>query len=1029
MKIPSLLRRLSGATVGNQPRPLDRRLCTALVMIAVAALGATTAYRAALAEHESALSAQVLTQASFIGLTLRKGLQGQKMVGANIESQRVVHAERARNYLRTAEQLWRQNSKDIADMLRLEGLAEARSDESLRWIEKMILQLDSQTAETDEVIAGMLAELGFEDLRPGESSQEKHSSKSSASSKQASEEEHDLFQPLEERLEHQHEAVVRLTLATVIFVLALVLFTVSDLARASRAYRPIWWAGMATALVAATLALLIDVELRIWLAWEVAAMAIVFYAGWRTGVLGEPAVTHEALEPGELESEGFLGTRIPGAHAHDAFSQRIILAIALTVLLSACVGYSYSRSSVEAERVGHEAVHAQFQLAEQAGGGLMQVATFVIDEVHWEERDAGRDRFEWLTRNFPTQWEEGTGRTFDSDEDVDHDQLLTQLQSSFSLLGVWDVLSAQERAAFGRMATLLAVLTIFSIAVYLFGQALAMRGGRAAFYLSGFGGLCVLVGMLLAAGQWLSAESPRASAAFRNACQQFNIPVPTRADPARLQIAAQHLARAQIGTLTDAMINSEPGTFGSAAQHLRCATEMQPDMAPALDLLADRLEYDVIRGSGRPRPSAEAARAWYDAAHAGMRLKIGRGYDRPVARLVSLSMASLASALLSADVTRAREALALAKDAVQKVGTAKTSELHARAHMALGAAYLATGAISASGEAYGHALRKESPPTDYEAAYAQKMLRLIADQCGQLDDAKTCARVRAEATRIASLLDARTGGVSVQGLLALEGRGSSSAMGVRGNLPMTVRPENLRLDWYQLDESYGVWEPVDAVSGTVLPRELQGSAIEAWRSSLSVDRASEAGARVPRYCLYGGSYRAIVRSGDKPIAFARVTLNASPSRPDWLRDSAVQLCRPIEWREHEWSYKDAHGEHYLQGYARPGAAAKPAAVILRASVPQSILASAATADWSAYTRSVMVDLEAAGLATGREALIERSRGTPCPAQWPAQALVVQTWVNRIGIQKFVIAFADAAPPQALCEMLDSADEVFPDLTL
>jgi tetratricopeptide (TPR) repeat protein len=254
------------------------------------------------------------------------------------------------------------------------------------------------------------------------------------------------------------------------------------------------------------------------------------------------APTHELPELHEFDHEGFLGKQVRFFVVRNAFGATVVLLIATAALLSALSGYGYAVADGHGSAAASEAVSEQLDLLKASTRGATK-AYLVIDTLMMAHEArlrtaAARDvalqaqlgdlsspsQAEWGRQHLI--WERAFESIVGGASAADAD-MRTQLQGESGpyldpafpqrllvastverpalALALWDARD-EVSATWGDKASLyLATLTMFAIALYLFGQSLGMGHTRGAHVLTFFGIALLLSGIGL--GAWGTIRS------------------------------------------------------------------------------------------------------------------------------------------------------------------------------------------------------------------------------------------------------------------------------------------------------------------------------------------------------------------------------------------------------------------------------------------------------------------------------------------------------------------------------------------
>jgi len=303
----------------------------------------------------------------------------------------------------------------------------------------------------------------------------------------------------------------------------------------------------------------------------------------------------------EVEPTLFPGVRVHTAPVAHGFGRFTIFMIAVTAVLSALSGLLYSRatahsaaafsqvledqgtlfkanssngttffntvgdmSTAQEYLVHYEAARQRVDLARE-NPSVLDVKSAIDQLEHWNRLLNGlSDYNKGLKRRFTSEWGPEQDRNFPRKmvnlgrKNSERAFAMSDANNELSLL--W-----QRRAT-----TYLAMLTLFAIALYLFGQALSMGRTRDAFILVVFS--CCLVLYSFSYGVYMSWEFRTAKKHdARPECRSGEKP-----DEDPVQDAARHYAEGR--TLYEGS-SDDPEQLAKAAREFGCAVDVRPTFA------------------------------------------------------------------------------------------------------------------------------------------------------------------------------------------------------------------------------------------------------------------------------------------------------------------------------------------------------------------------------------------------------------------------------------------------------------------
>ncbi|MGP6191572.1 MAG: hypothetical protein ACLPSH_16210 [Vulcanimicrobiaceae bacterium] len=378
----------------------------------------------------------------------------------------------------------------------------------------------------------------------------------------------DLLEAMEGDIAVIRDRSVQSAAAVVIFVLSLSFFTLSEVVPEKRRLI-LEVCAYAICVIAVVYALVVDPSLLLVFAITVLCFIGLGAAAWafisRLKIGASPAVAaapahedeEELPELHEFDREGFVGKHIHFVPVRNRFGAIVVCLIALSALLSALGAYGYARSSAYASdaaaralqeqtlmikdksRLDIEAYYvlqndlllAESRLREHAASFLeAQSRTGAIPDrgdALWNAEAARWGSTLDLLTSKNKQTEQVILEQFESDqgpyEDAhfpDREVYARTTELPARELALWDAQDELSSAWSQKASLVLAALTVFAIALYLFGQSLGMGQTPGAYVLTFFAGLLLVFGAGL--GAWAKAQQPPnidGKVAVPSACQ------------------------------------------------------------------------------------------------------------------------------------------------------------------------------------------------------------------------------------------------------------------------------------------------------------------------------------------------------------------------------------------------------------------------------------------------------------------------------------------------------------------------------
>lgn len=211
----------------------------------------------------------------------------------------------------------------------------------------------------------------------------------------------------------------------------------------------------------------------------------------KKGKAGHEHEEEEPYHPGEVDPLVFAGVRLHGLETKDTFARVTIFLIALTAVFSALSAFSYSRTSTAANEAAPDALEHQveeYQARLQAARQRLQLA-----QEGMPAAAAGdpADDMKMIAQMMTEQDKDHSIQDWLKGEDGPEldprypEKFVTRIteRKSHEEFGMWDAKNELSLGWRKKANTMLATITLFAIALYLFGQSLGMGKTRAAFIL------------------------------------------------------------------------------------------------------------------------------------------------------------------------------------------------------------------------------------------------------------------------------------------------------------------------------------------------------------------------------------------------------------------------------------------------------------------------------------------------------------------------------------------------------------------
>jgi len=631
----------SGDAPRREPRSWFRPVL-ALVMVATASLGAAVAFLAAQGEENLAMVELRLTTGRMFEIARWVEYASQYATYSELAHQDQEHTARARRLAAQADAVRATDERAARDLdfRAEEEFALAR----IPWHFTSFLKYPSTDTKVSiaDSLAGQvttaLTELGFGDgplpaagasAAPPPQPPQSDAPPADAALKPVLLGQVSLWQALDAAIDGLEGRVPHLAGTVVLFILALVLFTVADLV--SRRY---WFdihlvsIGVAIAVGAAIMTLAIEP-----VSWKLILGICLFFAAygyvaWWGGMFRGPAVPRETGHPTDPEPGSYRGSHLFLPPSEVGRSNLSIVLIAVTVLLSTGIGYLYNEASMTRQRLIHEAGRYQVALVERSSQASATIAAGVFDPAvgvlsaqvrcaaatqrrDLELLDVGlidsvdpdRDALRRGADEACAPLDTGiSGKVSDFLQNYQFEtepngakDIYVQLFSRMGegpgrLFGMIDGYEQLSTVSQNKATVYLACLTLLAIAVYMFGQALGVGFDWQGKTFIGFGLVFAAMACLWASATWAGLDT-WAETVWERVVSHDPVPPPPAscgtlpdAPEARIAYAAKHYqdGEAAYSVASIASDNEDSvALYREAAAELDCAVAARPLFAMA----------------------------------------------------------------------------------------------------------------------------------------------------------------------------------------------------------------------------------------------------------------------------------------------------------------------------------------------------------------------------------------------------------------------------------------------------------------
>jgi hypothetical protein len=587
----------------------------ALIMIAAASLGGLAAFRASVMEQQTVMLKLRLSSGRMLELARWTEFAHQLATRADLEQPYAAHQRRADWLLEQADQL-RAKDEQRAGQMDMEAQRERALQRIYLGLVGGLKNFVDNKSVGDSIRDHVIAELeqfGFgkgadgDDLLFNSAAKAKRTRAAVAGhDEQAGDEPDRLGHFWDDAYRHiaeSHEKVLMLTIGVAIFVLALFAFTLADLS-AKRFALAVGLLCTGSVIVLCGTVFLLLCDDWSWLSWAVGSIYVLFLClgtlALKTGLMNTPP-PKEGEDMKGIEPRGYHGHEIALAKDSDGLSGWLVFLVAVTVLSSALVAYAYSLVSVAASHHAQTALDYQVGLVESSalsgakitGGVMTTTAEWLANRTgcafDQQRGTAGSDsqgcvQLEKRPKNFGYYAKDYVVDTGYFGPFRMYRGLFASLEPSPAYLyAASDAFQEMSAAAIGRGSSYLAVLTLFAIALYLFGQALAVGRSRlqVLFLVAG-------IGLLAGSDAWACAIYLGSDVVVPPSDAPANCAIPHEAEKSAMFAAQKYKEAMRHYALASTAVNAieAKDEYRGAAVNLECAAAARPLFAMAHRYLA-----------------------------------------------------------------------------------------------------------------------------------------------------------------------------------------------------------------------------------------------------------------------------------------------------------------------------------------------------------------------------------------------------------------------------------------------------------
>ncbi len=897
----------------------------AMIMAVVAMLGATVAYRAALAEHETLRSERRLQQGKVLELVHRQEILNKMANRTRYEYSQYVYLAEARNDLKEARQI-STTDPGRAALLTLRAQEDHAVVRALRaYLNFFWVNLPRSLEESlQQSAADQLSAYGF-DARWVEPKNKGESAPS-------------IWENAERYVEAERLKVVRLAGAVLLFVVALAFLTFAQLSLKHVGRENVLvCAGILIALFGLLVAVWADRSSWRTLLLSLFAFGLLVLVGrklWQKTRLEELVGEWEPVHPSEVEPTLFPGVRVHAAPVAHGFGRFTIFMIAVTAVLSALSGLLYSRATAHSAAAFSEVLESQGTLfkTNSSNGttffntvGDMSTAQEYL--VHYE---AAKQRVD-LARENPSlldqktaleqlshwslllgslsDYNKGLKSRFKSEWGPEQDRnfprkLVNQgRKDSERAFAMSDASNERSLLWQKRATTYLAMLTLFAIALYLFGQALSMGRNRDAFILVVFS--CCLVLYSFGYGVFMSWEFRSAKKhSARPECQSGE-----RADDDPVQDAARHYAE---GRALYESSSDDPEELAKAAREFGCAVDVRPTFAMGnyyYALLTQLSKTPQLNENGFVSlTSKQSLPVITEHERQALKMIEQQGLRPPVSSQVDYGFDSILEGLLQSDRKKVERGIAETRKGIA------LDEVDLVSKFNLGLGLLADGKKEEGIAVYEQAMKHGLKGQGAVLAGAVTDMDILHRYCGGLQqkandcqeiDRQVIPRLKSEMVAAAWPSKEPYRAPIHPKTVDLQLIATTSSLSWRAPEPTIDKNRDvLSVLWYAYNSEWETWRVLPVVSGAAdWKLDYQGTASD-FRSVLF--------ATWGRSCVADGTYRAELYLNGELAGTQEITTQHGKLLPVVFPTLNLAMCYPQSWNN--WEARDPQASSFVKGY-------------------------------------------------------------------------------------------------------------------
>lgn len=976
-----------GASNGRLEARWLTRVHLAFLMVFASALGAVVAFWAATIEQKTSQLQSQLTLGRMVEISERHRIANDVAVRTALEQRQKTLRTKAEERHKIADQIRNEAPEEAArlDILGQQEFSLARTVNGLIYPLRELGPGDSTQQRLSEAASrhliargmGHIPDLG--DITGQVKTKKEIKAPPISFNETTAKLNLQIWQRIERMIEIGHTKVPLLALGVVLIVSSLVFFTISDLNDHRRVIANLTlFAGLFVLLAAIVYVAL--VEPTVWFPLLIVmAVSIVFgIIGWRNGILKPHEYDIDTPQPNELQPRSFVGAHMFLRTAPHNLSRWTVVFVAVTVFLSALVGYWYSKALTNAHMASHHAFASQValnnrsterNLVTSAGGAVLglevlqariecafssQNALFISEQQTPSLADVAKLQRDTVCDRLKDDNLVKIGKRYD---DIGFDTAQNPTGRYYTLLyydrtpnpaqlfaladGYLELSDSYEQ----KSTTFLLSITLFAIALYLFGQSLGMGTGLAARALTYCGVLLAGLSIGLAG---LSKATPVGNFKSPDATCKAPENLSGWAGPQHsIELAAYFYGKAK----PKYRIAQDGAEYGKAAAVLDCVTSIRRNFAIAQGerARAHSKSNTVERDSTFISLSTKSALPKkIEAEHNTMSALDANGWSPSPIFLDGVGF----STTLHAFATGNRAALAEAERLLEqgiKIGKLEKAfwpkEIAANQkrpiwhtlrrtgrslHFNLGLARLARGNIKGAQHAYDVALNVfgfygpggKSANTTPSARYRKHLVAALTD-LNILVEYCSLLYKNEKKEQCPKILQGALN-VKQRVIGALSGLGGKVSKAKLTNASLHLAPSRAswqaRIDGFdpETDHVEVVWYVLDSKEWNVW-RAVQGLFKAAPKISYDT-RTKIARAHVDyetpgTNCIPAGTYKAEFYVNGKLVQNLKTGTLMAPEYVTYRsRELNMSLCHPKTWRKRR-AADDLHGRHLVRGFS------------------------------------------------------------------------------------------------------------------